>query len=65
MKKCMEYRVEVRRPLGRPSNTWLENVEADIAELGIIREDVHDSKKWRRNYMKSQTLSVNGLTINR
>ena len=32
VKKCMEYRVECRRPVGRP-RTWLESVEADMAEL--------------------------------
>ena len=26
MKKCMEYRVEGRRPVGRPRKTWLESV---------------------------------------
>ena len=35
MKKCMEYRVEGRRPVGRPRKTWLESVEADMAELEI------------------------------
>ena len=28
-KKCMEYRVEGRRPVGSPRRTWLESVEAD------------------------------------
>ena len=32
VKKCMEYRVEGRRPVGRPRRTWLESVEAE-AEL--------------------------------
>ena len=32
VKKCMEYRVEGRRPVGRPRKTWLESVEADMAE---------------------------------
>ena len=27
MKKCMEYRVEGRRPVGRPTRTWLCSVE--------------------------------------
>ena len=49
MKKCMEYRVEGRRPVGRPRKTWLESVEADMAELEIDKEDVHDRSKWRRN----------------
>ena len=49
VKKCMEYRVEGRRPVGRPRKTWLESVEADMAELEIDKEDVHDRKKWRMN----------------
>ena len=40
----MEYRVEGRRPVGRPIKTWLESVEADMAELGIDKEDVHDRR---------------------
>ena len=40
VKKCMEYRVEGRRPVGRPRKTWLESVEADMAELEIDKEDV-------------------------
>ena len=47
--KCMEYRVEGRRPVGRPRNTWLETVEADMAELEIDKEDVYDRRKWRNN----------------
>ena len=29
--------------------TWLESVEADMVELEIDKEDVHDRSKWRRN----------------
>ena len=48
VKKCMEYRVEGRKPVvGRPRKTWLESVEADMAELEIDKEDVHDRSKWR------------------
>ena len=47
VKKCMEFRVEDRRPVGgRPRKTWLENVEADMAELEIDREHIHAMKKW-------------------
>ena len=35
MKKCMEFRVE-----HGPIKSWLENVEADMAELKIDREDI-------------------------
>ena len=47
------YRVRVkgRRPFKIPG-TWLESVEADVAELEIDKEDVHDRKKWRSNVMK-------------
>ena len=59
MKTCMEYnRVEGRRPVGRPIRTWLESVEADMEELEIDREDVHDMKKWRRNVMKRKWKNI-------
>ena len=55
VKKCMEYRVEGRRPVGRPRKTWLESVEVDMAELEIDKEDVHDRRKWRRNVVKRKS----------
>ena len=64
VKKCMEYRVEGRRLVGRPRKTWLESVEVDMAELEIDKEDVHDRSKWRRivNFMKRKSnLIGNGL----
>ena len=57
----MEFRVEGRRPVGTPRRTWLKSVEADMVELEIDKEDVHDRNKWRRNVMKSPSLSENGL----
>ena len=38
VKKCMEFIVEGRRPVGSSRRTGLESVEADIAELEIARE---------------------------
>ena len=35
VKKCKEFKVECRRPVGRPRTTWLDSVEADMAELEI------------------------------
>ena len=32
VKKCMEYRVEGRRLVGRPRKTWLESVECECYE---------------------------------
>ena len=45
VKQCMEFRVDSRRPVGRPRSTWLESIEAVMAELEINKEDVHDRKK--------------------
>ena len=38
VKKCMEYRVEGRRPVGRPRKTWLESVEVDMANLRLTKK---------------------------
>ena len=66
VKKCVEYRVEDRRPVGRPRKTWLESIEADMAELEIDKEDVHDRSKWRRNLnvMKRKYTPIGKQTIN-
>ena len=32
VKKFMKFRVEGRRPVGRPRRTWLESMEADMTE---------------------------------
>ena len=45
VKKCMEFRVEGRKPVGRQRMAWLESVESDMAELEIDKEGVHDRKK--------------------
>ena len=67
VKKYMEYRVEGRRPVGRPRKTWLESVEADMTELAIDKEDVHDRSKWRRNVnvIKRKSNPIGKRTINR
>ena len=67
VKKCMEHRVEGRRPVGRPRKTWLESVEADMAALEIDKEDVYDRSKWRRNVnvIKRKSNPIGKRTINR
>ena len=66
VKKYMEYRVERRRPVGRPRKTWLESVELDMAKLEIDKEDVHDRSKWRIvNVMKRKSNPIGKRTINR
>ena len=64
MKKCMEYRVEFRRPVRRPRRTWLESVGMDMADLEVDKEDVHDRKKWRWNVMKRKFNPIGKQTIN-
>ena len=65
VKKCMEFRVEGRRPVGRPRRTWLESVEVDMADIEINKEDVHDRKKWRNNVIKRKSNPIEKQTINR
>ena len=54
-----------RRPVGRPRRIWLESVEADMAELEIDKEYVHDRKIWIRNVMKRKSNPIGKRTINR
>ena len=61
----MEYRVVGRRPVGRPGRTWLESVEDDMAEVEIVREDVHDREKWRKNVTERKSNPIRKRTINR
>ena len=49
VKKCMEFRVEGRRLVGRPIKSWSGSVEADMAELEIDKEDVHVYNKQQSN----------------
>ena len=67
VKKCMEYRVEGRRPVGRPRKTWLESLEADMAELEIDKEDLNDRSIWRRNVyvMHRKSNPIGKRTMNR
>ena len=65
VKKFMEFRVEGRITVGRPRRTWLEIVDADIAELEIDRVDVHAMKKWTKNVMKRKSNHIGKQIINR
>ena len=65
VRKCMKFRAEGRRPVGRPRGTWLESVEADMEEPEIDKEGVHDRMKWRRNVMERKSNPIGKRTINR
>ena len=64
VKKCIELTGEGRRPVGRPKRTWLESVEADMAELEIDIENINDRKKLRRNVMKRKSNHIGRRTSN-
>ena len=59
VKKCMEFRVEGRRP----RRTWLKSVEAVMTELEIDKEDVHDRKKCRMNVVKRKSNPIGKRNI--
>ena len=65
MKKCIQFRIKGKGLIGRLRRTWLESVEADMSELEIDIEDVHDRKKWRKNVMKRKSNPIGKRTINR
>ena len=44
VKKCMDFRVEGRRPVERPRRTWLESEEADM-ERECYEEEVQPYPK--------------------
>ena len=46
MKKCMEIRVEVRRPVDRSRKILVSNMETDMAELEIDREETSMKKSY-------------------
>ena len=52
VKKCMEYIVEGRRAIGIPRKTWLESVEADMAELEIDKK-IQDHRQVDRGFLWS------------
>ena len=62
MRKCMKYKVDGRRPVGRPRRPWLGSVEADMAKLEIDK-DVLDRKNWRNNVMKRKSDHIRIQTI--
>ena len=49
VKKCMEYRVEGRRPVVRPRKTWLESVEADMTGINGGKRSIN----YNRNVAES------------
>ena len=53
VKKCMEYRVEGRRPVGRPRRTWLESVGADMAMIEVYGKECECYEEEAQPYRKT------------
>ena len=64
VKKCMEYRVEGRRPIGRPRRTWLESVKRTWQNLRST-EKISMIGKMERKVMKRKSNPIGKLTVNR
>ena len=45
VKKCMEIRIEGMKSVERPVHIWLRNVEEDMTDLEIDREDIYDQEE--------------------
>ena len=56
--------LEIRVEGGRPRKTWLDNVEVDMAELEIDREDIHDRRKWKHNVLRMNSNPIRKRIIN-
>ena len=54
----MEIRVEGRSPVGRLITTWVENVETNMTELEIDREDINDRKELKLYTSELWAISV-------
>ena len=63
VKKCLGFRIEGKRPVGRPRKTWLESIEADMAELEIDKEEFH-YLRYCSLITKVPDVSMNALQIN-
>ena len=60
----MDHNNNGLHPLARVMGVGRQQ-QADMAELEIDREDVHDRKKWRKNVMKRKSNPIGKRTINR
>jgi hypothetical protein len=48
VRKCTEFVVDGKRPMGRPRRTWWDVVRDDMKRIHLSPNGVHDRVKWRR-----------------
>ena len=67
-KRVMGIEVQGRRKRGRPKRKWLDSVNGDPREKGLLGEAVKDQVIWRRFTshleMKEKKIDVAGFNVN-
>lgn len=54
----IEWKLEEKRPRGRPRKRWLDVVEDDLKTVGVKewKENIQDREKWRDIVLAAKTL---------
>jgi len=47
LRRCLELKIEGRRPLGRPNKTWDSTVRDDLRKWGLNRDMTLDIRVWK------------------
>ena len=48
VKRAMEYKLDGKGLVGRPTRTWHEVVRRDMSDLGLCERDATVREKWRK-----------------
>ena len=52
IKKVFELKIEGWRKRGRPVKQWIDVVEENMKERGVVQQDAGDREGWRRRAVK-------------
>ena len=55
-----ELKIAVRRKRGRPVKQWIDVVEENMKERGVVQQDAGDRESWRRKAMKELANPASG-----
>jgi hypothetical protein len=58
VKKAYRYTPTGKRPRGRPRQRWMDNVQRDLEQLGVLewREKARDRREWRKTVLAAKSL---------
>ena len=48
----LELKIEGQRKRGRPIKLWIDVVEEDMQNMGVVHQDAGDRECWRRRAVK-------------